>query len=180
MLAALGALALESLVMIFATPLDLAATSAPAVWFMPVAVIIEELFSFILLVKLFQNNPDEKNFFTRALFFGVGFSVPEIFLNYSNFSTLSQEILIAYAGLFLIHTATAGLIGCGFSWKNSLSPIVGLFLFLAILAHLAFNFSVLFNLSIWLSLGLPLFIIFTSFLSLPKGLLKTSLPYEKN
>ena len=179
-LTALGALAIESVVMIFATTPDLAIAPEPATWFMPVAVLIEEFISLILLTKLFQNDPDKKTAFTRALLFGAGFSVPEILLNYSNFSVLSQDVIFAYLGLFLLHTATAGLFGLYFSRQTNFTPSLSLFLLLAIAVHLAFNFSILSNLNIWLSLALPVSVILISFLSSKTPLLKTSLPIQKN
>ena len=180
MLASLGALALESLLMLLATSASLAETSSPADWFMPVAVVIEELFSLILMGGLFQNSPNKKNIFARALFFGAGFSLPEILLNYSNFSTLSPTIILSYAGLFLIHTATAGVLGIYFSKRETFSPSILFFLPLAIAIHLAFNFSVLFNLDIWFSLTLPVCVILVGFLASKMHPLRVSLPIQKN
>jgi len=180
MLAALGALALESLVMVFATPINMVGSVDAPAWFMPIGVFIEELFAITLIGKLLQNSPDKNNIFARAIFFGIGFSLPEILLNFANFSDLSQKILSAYLGLLLIHTATAGIFGCYFSRKEGLRPEAIFFLGLAILSHLVFNLSVISSLSIWLSLSIPLVTLFICFSALKIAPVKTALPTRKN
>lgn len=180
MLAALGALALESVALIFVTPLSAVAAPAAPAWFMPIGVFIEELFSLLLIGKLLQNSSDKKNIFTRALCFGLGFALPEILLNFADNPRLSQEILLSYLGLLLIHSATAGIFGYYFSKKIGFRAVIFFFFLLALFTHLAFNLLVLFSLSFWLILGLPLFVIFLCFLALKMPPAKASLPSQKN
>ncbi|MFA7319542.1 MAG: hypothetical protein WC022_03025 [Parcubacteria group bacterium] len=180
MLGALGALALESLLMVFATSGGAIGLMEAPTWFMPVGVLIEELFAIILIGKLLANSPDKNNIFSRVIFFGLGFSLPEILLNFANFSVLSREILFSYLGLLFIHTATAGIFGCYFSRKEGFHPDAILFLGLAIVFHFAFNFSVLSGLSVWISLSIPLFVFFICFSALKMTFSKGSLPRIKN
>lgn len=180
MLAALGALTMESLVMILFTSPGLTGVLTDPNWFMPVGVIIEEFFALVLIGKLFQNSPDKQHLFSRALFFGVGFSVPEILLNAANSSALSGEIFSAYPGLLLIHTASAGIFGCYFSRQISVRPAIIFFFLFAVFSHLLFNFLILSFTASFLTLGLPLLVIFACFIALKAHPWKNSLPRREN
>lgn len=178
-LSALGALALESLVMVFATSSDMIGAAAPA-WTMPAGVLIEELFAMVLIGKLLSNSTDKNNIFSRAIFFGLGFALPEILLNFVDFPVLSKETLFAYLDLALIHSATAGIFGYYFSQKGTFHPGIIIFLCLALFSHLVFNLSVISGLGAWLGLGIPLFVIFVCFSALKTLSSKSSLPRRKN
>ncbi len=179
-LSALGALALETTLWIFIDPYNLAKTSPTATWIMPAEVFIEELVALIIIRRLFQNSSDKNNLFSRALLFGVGFSIPEILLNFSNYPLLSQDIILSYLGLLLIHTATAGIFGYYFSRRPNRSLFIFFFFFLALFFHLLFNFAVMAAVATWMILGLPIGIILACFLALKFTLVKSSLPIQKN
>lgn len=172
MLAALGALVLESMILIFAAPL--APAASPPAWLMPTGVFIEEFFSLLLIGKLLQNSPDKNHIFSRTLFFGVGFSIPEILLNIADYPILSQEISLSYLGLLLIHSATAGIFGYHFSAAEKFRWNTLFFLGLAFFFHLLFNLAVIHLLSFWLIISLPLFILFGCFIALKMAFLKNS------
>ena len=165
MLAALGALVLESVALIFATPFATTTSIAPS-WLMPVGVFIEELFSLVLIGKLLQNSSDKNHLFSRALFFGIGFSVPEILLNIADYPILSQEIFLSYLGLLLIHSAMAGIFGYHFSTSENFRLNTLFFLGLAFFFHLLFNLAILHLLSFWIIISLPISILFICFIAL--------------
>lgn len=172
-LSALGALVLEILVLILTTPLDAPAT---APWLMPAGVLIEELFGLFLIGKLVSNYEKKKQAFPVALFFGLGFAIPEILLNLSGYVTFPQTLFLSYLNLLLIHTATAGILGYYFStgkisYRNSF-----LFLALAFSSHLLFNLAILFSLDYRLILIFPLIILFICFLAYKRTSSLDSLP----
>ncbi len=164
-LGALGALVLESIVAIlFQAPLALTSQSGIP-WLMGAGVFIEEALSLILIGKFFQKTSIKNNFLVNTLFFGIGFSLPEIAFNILSSSSFSENIILSYLGLFLIHTATASIFGYYFSKYSYLRIHLIFFFILAIFSHLTFNLLVLSNSPQLLILSMPLFIIFLCFLA---------------
>ena len=163
-LGALGALIIESLIAIIFDSLQ-SGVFLKTSWLMPTGVLIEEMFSLALVGKFFLITRHKASFFSTALFFGLGFSLMEITFNILSSSSFSGNIFFSYLGLLLIHTATAGLFGYYFSKNNSGHfKFSGVLFFLsALLSHLAFNFSVLSDLSPWIVLGNPIFVLLLCF-----------------
>ena len=172
-LAALGALALESVVALFATSSNPVIDPTTAAWFMPSGALI-------MLQRMFRNSPGRETALVRALFFGAGFSGPEILLNAANYPAFSGEIFFSYLGLFLIHMAAAGLLGLYFSHGESWRPSVLFFLSLSIASHLIFNLSIVFDRPAWMTLNWPLIVILLCFSAINGRLLRNSLPSQKN
>lgn len=176
-LAALGALALESFVLIF--PEISPSTGVPD-WFMPLGVFIEEAFSLLILWRLFVNEKNRSGFFCETLFFGAGFSLTEILLNAANYPKTDESLLFSYLGLFLIHTAAASIAGAYFSRKETVGPGIGLVFFAAAFAHFIFNYSVLFELGQSISIIWPIIVILASFFAKKSSFSHHSLPTPGN
>lgn len=176
-LAALGALALESLILVFpGIPL----TSGMPAWFMPIGVLIEESMALFLIVKLFHEMKPGKTFFSLSLLFGVGFSLPEILLDMANYGFPGHSDMLPYLGLLLVHAASAGIFGYHLAQKGRLSYTIILFFILAYSAHLIYNLSVINNFSPGISLVIPIFVISACFFLMQLDAKKVLLPEEKN
>jgi len=142
---ALVALFLEVIFLVFLAPPSSTAESITGEFnsiglFFFLAILAEEFSKYILIHKFSSKKNNSGNIILSSLFFGIGFSMLEIFLVYWNYQNGMNFDLIGIAGIIVIHISTAILIGYS-AGKNSANFTNGLFFgFIpAFLVHLAYN-----------------------------------------
>lgn len=118
-------------------------------FFLIAVILIEEFFKLILLQNLFSTSMENsRSKIFSALIFGSGFALFEIT---SKLLSLPQQnsLSVFYfnlAGIFLIHTTTAGIIGFFLAKKTALSrtAIIMQAIFFSSILHLAYNLLVIY------------------------------------
>lgn len=119
-LAAIGALFLEVLLLNFSEPLSFIGKEKVAKEFISLdffffsAILIEELLKYFLISKFLSK---EKNFVFSSFFLGLGFSLFELILIYWNYKIGIEFEISGIIGVILIHIATSVIIAYSI-WKN--------------------------------------------------------------
>jgi hypothetical protein len=181
-IAALGALFVELLIFIVFSVKQLPITdisfsqffALPS--FVVAAVVVEEIFKYLIIAKRIDAVSLEKSYIVNSLFVGMGFFAVEFGLIYWNGALpTSQKIL----ELALIHMGTCGIMGSYIALKNPRK--IGTFLQAIIVAsffHAAYNFLVqqrgfFRNLIILILLAILIVLNFTNFFTLSKKLARS-------
>lgn len=112
--------------------------------FLFLIVLIEELTKYIMILKLYDSQPAEKQRISTAILLGLGFAIVE-----SSFLYLHQNFSQLYLGIastVILHIVTAGVIGhLIISTKNvNKIPVVKIVL-IAFGLHIAYNLMVIYN-----------------------------------
>lgn len=150
LLGALGALFLElvlsNLYFIFSNQEINLVYFEKITFFLILVILIEEVFKYLMLSKLYS--PQKQNFFATIFFFGLGFSLIEIFLALLNtpISEKMSQFILSMIGISLLHITTSGIIGSLiFSRKNiAFLPIVMIILAASGL-HLIYNLMIIYG-----------------------------------
>ena len=149
LLGALGALVLELIIsnlyfIVSGQEINLAYFEKMT-FFLFAVVLIEEIFKYLMLSKLNHQKPAG---FATILFFGLGFSIIEIFSALLS-NSLGQDMPYLFpflVGIFLLHTATSGVIGNFiFSGKNTTPLSIAKIILIASGLHLAYNLAIIYN-----------------------------------
>ncbi|MFA7209384.1 MAG: PrsW family glutamic-type intramembrane protease [Parcubacteria group bacterium] len=91
--------------------------------FLLIVVLIEEIFKYILLVKLYSAPESQSPKISMALVFGLGFSLVEILFSLSQTPPSYGAILgFQSLGAPLLHIATAGIIGMFILSSKNIRP----------------------------------------------------------
>ncbi len=144
-LAAIGALFLEVLLLNFSEPLSFIGKEKVAKEFISLdffffsAILIEELLKYFLISKFLLK---EKNFVFSSFFLGLGFSLFELILIYWNYKIGIEFEISGIMGVILIHITTSVIIAYSI-WKNigkKLLAFLGGFI-PAIIIHSLYNIA---------------------------------------
>lgn len=110
--------------------------------------LVEEIFKFIVINKAVSLLKGPKNAFLGAFLIGLGFSLTEIYLAFSNNLFEQSNYLLAILGILIVHISTSLIFGY-FSFKKSplSKTIFAVIIISATLLHLLYNIFVIYNLS---------------------------------
>ncbi len=139
--------------------------SQPKINWLIISALIEEFFKLIIIFKAARLFSRGKELIANSFLVGVGFATLEIISVAKNYFS---EIAVApeeVAGLFIIHGATAILMGCFFLWSKEKVKVK--YIFLSFLT--ATYFHLIYNLTVWAKgeiLGNFLFFLFLVFLTI--------------
>jgi len=146
-LAALGALVVELVIsnsysILSGKNIELDYYSAHLTFFLIIVVLTEEIFKYLMISKLYSNPTDPQRTISTALLAGSGFAFVELLLLHFNIDLFYLDSKLI--GVFLLHLATAGMIGYCMLFKKNSSPLK--ILSLAFCLHIIYNLMVIFNL----------------------------------
>ena len=163
-IAAAGALVLETIISIINPALISPNFETQLGVTLVILVLIEEIFKFIFVWKMATQTPEKDHLFFQAFLIGLGFSATEIILNFIGYPQFSFFFLSVYTSLFLVHTVATLVYGYTFTLRGiSLKKTWPAF-FIGVIIHLFFNAAVISSVSYWLLDGILL--IFAVFLYL--------------
>jgi len=139
---AIGALILEVAVLSFFTPISSTSeiisreiSSSNYLFFL--AIFIEELFKYILIVKVVSKISEKKNMVMNSLFLGAGFSILELLSFYWNYRNGIDFDPLAALGIIVLHISTAVIIG--YSMSKNIFPASFFGFFASLAVHSAYN-----------------------------------------
>lgn len=178
-IAALGALLIELIVFIIASVNTSSKNAIPfqELFLLPAfligAVLIEEIFKYLVISKRVELYSLEKSYIVNSLFVGLGFVSTEFWLLSSSGVALSNQIILE---LSIIHLGTSGIIGYIIATRNPKK--ISTFLFaiaIASIFHGGYNFLIqkreyLENYSIFLLLGILIAMNFFNLLGISRKL----------
>jgi len=176
-LAALAALVIEFIILIIHQSITVQTPAVGLTYGISLAVFVEEFFKYTVIWKISLKEKSVTTVFLNAFLVGVGFSLIEIALNILNRPDSWRTLFPAYLGLFLIHTATASILGYYFaSQKKRLLKNNILVFLLIIFWHFCFNLAVMYKISylaIYFVLLALLALLFLSFFKLKNSSLRS-------
>lgn len=114
--------------------------------FLFIIILIEEFAKYLMILKLYDEQPTEKQKISTAIFLGLGFAMIESFFIYlhQNFSHLYPGLISAV----IVHIATTGVIGyLIISAKNSSKLSAIKIIAIAFGLHTVYNLMVIYNYS---------------------------------
>lgn len=170
---ALASLVIEFIILIINQSITVQAHTINLIYGVFLAVFVEEFFKYTVIWKISLKEKYVTTIFLDAFLVGVGFSLTEIVLNILNRPDSWRTLFPAYLGLFLIHTATASILGYYFaSQKKRLFKNNILVFLLIIFWHFCFNLAVMYKISylvIYFVLLVLLSLLFLNFFKLKKS-----------
>ncbi|MFH0969074.1 MAG: PrsW family glutamic-type intramembrane protease [Patescibacteria group bacterium] len=144
---AIGALMLEIIALILFAPSAISTESVYGVlnslnYLFFVVILIEELSKYAFISNPIKRISEERTIVSNSLFFGLGFSVLELFFAYWNFTKGISPDFLGTAGIVIIHASTSAIIAYSIG-KQKNNAIFKFFFGLvpAFLVHSAYNIS---------------------------------------
>jgi hypothetical protein len=156
--AALGALVLETLISIINPAIISPSFEAQLGVTLVVLVLVEEIFKFIFIWKMAGQTPEKVRIFFHAFLVGLGFAAAEIVLNILGYPYFSFFLLSVYLGLLLVHTVTAAIYGQAFFLRGPGFRKTWSFFLAGAALHLLFNAAVIYGINYWLLDGILIII----------------------
>lgn len=112
--------------------------------FLFLVVLIEEFIKYIMILKLYDSQPAEKQRISTAILLGLGFAIVE-----SSFLYLHQNFSHLYLGILsavILHTVTAGVIGYLIISTKNINKVSAIkIIIIAFGLHTAYNLMVIYN-----------------------------------